>query len=73
MQQANDLKAFFSAHIEENRHSLYTLALRLTGNAADAEDSEQVAHLLTQQPDEFLNWWANPEKNSPMPCWQKTW
>jgi RNA polymerase sigma-70 factor (ECF subfamily) len=120
MPQANELKAFFSACIEENAHSLYTLALRLTANRADAEDlvaeavakawsvigsledrqrfrpwifrilhnrfisdyrkksvrpaethyteldngedGEQVAKLLTQQPDEFLNWWANPEK-----------
>ena len=120
MQQANELKAFFSARIEENTHSLYTLALRLTANAADAEDlvaesvakawsvigslqdrqrfrpwifrilhnrfisdyrkksvrpaethyteldkgqdSEQVAQLLTQQPEEFLLWWANPER-----------
>jgi RNA polymerase sigma-70 factor (ECF subfamily) len=120
MPQASELKAFFSARIAENTHSLYTLALRLTGNAADAEDlvaesvakawsvigslqdrqrfrpwifrilhnrfisdyrkksvrpaethyteldkgedSEQVAQLLAQQPDEFLLWWANPER-----------
>jgi len=120
MPQASELKAFFSARIAENTHSLYTLALRLTANAADAEDpvaesvakawsvigslqdrqrfrpwifrilhnrfisdyrkksvrpaethyteldkgedSEQVAQLLTQQPDEFLLWWANPER-----------
>jgi RNA polymerase sigma-70 factor (ECF subfamily) len=120
MPQADELKAFFSARIEENTHSLYTLALRLTANTADAEDlvaesvakawsvidslhdrqrfrpwifrilhnrfisdyrkksvrpaetryteldqgedREQVAQLLTQQPDEFLNWWANPER-----------
>jgi RNA polymerase sigma-70 factor (ECF subfamily) len=120
MPEDSDLKAFFSACITENMHSLYTLALRLTGNTADAEDlvaesvakawsvittledrqrfrpwifrilhnrfisdyrkksvrpaethyteldededTEPVVNLLTQQPDEFLNWWANPEK-----------
>lgn len=25
-------------------------------------DHEQVANLLIHQPDEFLNWWANPER-----------
>ena len=28
---------------------------------ADGEDKEQIANLLLQQPNEFLNWWANPE------------
>ena len=27
----------------------------------DSEDKEQIARLLMQQPNEFLNWWANPE------------
>jgi RNA polymerase sigma-70 factor (ECF subfamily) len=27
----------------------------------DTENREQVASLLIQQPNEFLNWWANPE------------
>ena len=26
------------------------------------DDDQEVAALLIQQPDEFLNWWANPEK-----------
>ena len=26
------------------------------------QDNEQVAHVLMQQPNEFLNWWANPER-----------
>ncbi len=29
---------------------------------SDSEDTEDVAPLLIQQPDEFLNWWANPER-----------
>ena len=29
---------------------------------ADSEDKEQIASLLMQQPNEFLNWWANPER-----------
>jgi len=28
---------------------------------ADDNDKEQVAKLLVHQPNEFLNWWANPE------------
>lgn len=28
---------------------------------ADNTDKEQVANLLMHQPNEFLNWWANPE------------
>ena len=28
---------------------------------ADSEDKEQIANLLMRQPNEFLNWWANPE------------
>lgn len=28
---------------------------------ADGDDKEQVANLLMEQPNEFLNWWANPE------------
>ena len=28
----------------------------------DDEKTDQVANLLVQQPDEFLNWWANPER-----------
>lgn len=27
-----------------------------------AGDQEEVASILVQQPDEFLNWWANPER-----------
>lgn len=120
MPAKEDLKDYFSKCIKENMNSLYALALRLTRNAADAEDlvaesvakawaaiatlddrnrfrpwmfrilhngfisdyrkksvrpvettydelsseddnSEHVASLLIQQPNEFLNWWANPE------------
>lgn len=120
MPAKEDLKDDFSKCIKENMDSLYALALRLTRNAADAEDlvaesvakawaaiatlddrnrfrpwmfrilhngfisdyrkksvrpvettydelsseddnSEHVASLLIQQPNEFLNWWANPE------------
>lgn len=28
----------------------------------NADEKEEVASLLVQQPDEFLNWWANPER-----------
>lgn len=120
MIEHNDIKAYFTTCIEENMHSLYSLALRLTRNSADAEDlvaesvarawavidtlkdksrfrpwvfrilhnrfisdyrkkslrpsetnydelteetyPQQVASLLIQQPNGFLNWWANPEK-----------
>lgn len=121
MSGRDELKDYFSKCIEENMNSLYSLALRLTQNPADAEDlvaesvakawlaintlddrnrfrpwifrilhnrfisdyrkksvrpvettydelstedndKEQVASLLMQQPNEFLNWWANPER-----------
>jgi len=120
MSDNNELKAWFSENIEGNMDSLYSVALRLTRNNADAEDlvaesvakawsairsledrnrfrpwmfrilnncfiseyrkkkvrpaetayiepatgddDQEVAALLIQQPDEFLNWWANPEK-----------
>jgi RNA polymerase sigma-70 factor (ECF subfamily) len=29
---------------------------------ADDHDKEQIANLLMHQPNEFLNWWANPER-----------
>jgi RNA polymerase sigma-70 factor (ECF subfamily) len=29
---------------------------------ADEDDKEQIANLLMHQPNEFLNWWANPER-----------
>lgn len=116
----DELKDYFTMCVKENMQSLYTVALRLTRNNADAEDlvadattkawavihtledhnhfrpwifrilhnrfisdyrkksirpietsycenesgndgKEQIANLLMQQPNEFLNWWANPE------------
>ena len=30
--------------------------------AGNHDDNEEVASVLIQQPDEFLNWWANPER-----------
>lgn len=120
MHQQNELKSYFTTCIKEHMQSLYTLALRLTRNNADAEDlvaeciskawmvlhtledrtrfrpwvfrilhnkfisdyrkksvrpkessydevvgdndKEQIANLLMHQPNEFLNWWANPER-----------
>jgi RNA polymerase sigma-70 factor (ECF subfamily) len=120
MPNNNDIKEWFSQHIQENMDSLYAVALRLTRNRADAEDlvadsvtkawsavsslkeqnrfrpwifrilhncfisdyrkkkvrpveihyeenpatddNLEVASLLMQQPNEFLNWWANPEQ-----------
>lgn len=120
MAGSNELKEYFSSCIGENTGSLYALALRLTRNAADAEDlvadtvikawaaidtltdrerfrpwifrilhnrfisdyrkksvrpvettydelsteeddKQQVANLLIEQPNDFLNWWADPE------------
>jgi len=116
----NDRKAAFSQNLGDNMPSLYSVALRLTRNNADAEDlvaetaskawgaldsledparfrpwifrilhncyisdyrkksvrpaeavydelatasdDSEIAGLLIQQPDEFLNWWANPEQ-----------
>lgn len=115
----NDIKTWFSHCIETHMDSLYALALRLTRNAADAEDlvaesvakawsaigslderahfkpwmfrilhngfisdyrkkavrpqevafedlasgeDDDVEPLLLQQSDDFLNWWANPER-----------
>lgn len=113
-------KIWFSQQIEKNMDSLYSLALRLTRNNADAEDlvaesitrawssigmlqdknrfrpwvfrilhngfinhyrkksvrpvevcydenpgensNEEISSLLITQPNEFLNWWANPEQ-----------
>lgn len=114
-----DKKAFFSRHINDNMGALFSVAMRLTRNSADAEDlvaetaakawaaigslaeegsfrpwifrilhncyisdyrkrrarpnessfdeapvaeDGDVAALLIKQPDEFLNWWANPER-----------
>ena len=120
MPESNDLKLWFSQQIETNMDSLYSLALRLTCNKADAEDlvaetaskawssiknlndlqrfrpwlfrilhnrfisdyrkksirpletpydeatadndKEEISCLLIKQPNEFLNWWANPER-----------
>lgn len=114
-------KAWFSQGIEEYMGPMYKLALRLTRNAADAEDlvaesvskawssihsledqkrfrpwifrilhngfisnyrkksvrpvecsydelepdttSHEVASVLIEQPNEFLNWWAEPERD----------
>ena len=30
--------------------------------STNSNDNEEVASLLIRQPDEFLNWWANPER-----------
>jgi RNA polymerase sigma-70 factor (ECF subfamily) len=115
----SDIKAWFHDQIEQNTDSLFSVAMRLTRNSADAEDLvaecvakawtslrslqdhnrfrpwifrilhnrffsdcrkqavrpkeqsfdesggaeqyQEVAGLLIQQPDEFLDWWANPE------------
>lgn len=120
MPELADKKTSFSQNIHENMDSLYSVAMRLTGNSANAEDlvaeaatkawssfdhlddvtrfrpwifrilhncfisdyrkksirpkesvydelasasdDSEVANLLIKQPDEFLNWWANPEK-----------
>lgn len=116
----SDIKTWFSHCIETHMDSLYALALRLTRNAADAEDlvaesvakawaaiaslderahfkpwmfrilhngfisdyrkkaarpvevsyeepsigdeGDEVDAILIQQPNEFLAWWANPER-----------
>lgn len=118
--EPTDKKALFSENIHEHMDSMYSLALRLTGNSANAEDlvaesatkawssfdslqdpasfrpwifrilhncfisdyrkksvrpkestydelataddNSEIAGLLIRQPDEFLNWWANPEE-----------
>ncbi len=120
MSEQDDKKAFFSRRVDEHMHSLYSVAMRLTRNSADAEDlvaeaasrawtsldsledrerfrpwifrilhncyisdyrkksvrpveavydelasasdDSEIAVLLIQQPDDFLNWWANPEQ-----------
>ncbi len=120
MSEQDDKKAFFSRRVDEHMHSLYSVAMRLTRNSADAEDlvaeaasrawtsldsledrerfrpwifrilhncyisdyrkksvrpveavydelasasdDSEIAGLLIQQPDDFLNWWANPEQ-----------
>ncbi|MDH4189396.1 MAG: sigma-70 family RNA polymerase sigma factor [Betaproteobacteria bacterium] len=118
MNERNDNKAFFSRCMNEHMASLYSVAMRLTRNSANAEDlvadtatrawcaldsledrarfrpwvfrilhngyisdyrkqsvrpdetlydelaydDSEIAYLLIQQPDEFLSWWANPER-----------
>jgi RNA polymerase sigma-70 factor (ECF subfamily) len=120
MSDQYDKKTFFSRSIEDNMHSLYSVALRFTRNSVDAEDlvaeaasrawssldsledrgrfrpwmfrilhncyisdyrkksvrptetaydelsesddGSEIAGLLIHQSDEFLNWWANPER-----------
>jgi len=120
MSEPQDKKAFFSRHVNDNMNSLYSVAMRLTRNNADAEDlvaetatkawgaidsledperfrpwifrilhncyisdyrkksvrptesaydeqpedDSEIACLLIQQPDAFLNWWANPEQET---------
>jgi len=118
--QQDEIKFWFSQNIEKSMGSLYSMAMRLTRNNADAEDlvaeavakawsavasledrdrfrpwifrilhncfishyrkksvrpeesiyeeepaenvSCEVAQLLIEQPDEFVSWWANPER-----------
>lgn len=120
MEEIEDIKTYFSSHIEEMMNSLYAMAKRLTRNSADAEDlvadavtrawiavdtledrkrfrpwvfrilhncfvsdyrkksvrpkessydenpenrdEEQVVSYLLDQPNEFLCWWAEPER-----------
>jgi len=120
MHAREDTRAYFTAGVEANMNALYSVALRLTRNSADAQDlvadavtrawaaidtladrslfrpwvfrilrnsfiSERrkravrpvessyhalldddgeadVASLLVEESDEFLNWWANPER-----------
>jgi len=117
--ELTEKKEFFSQNIYRNMDSLYSVAIRLTGNPDNAEDlvaetatkawssfdsledrekfrpwifrilhncfisdyrkksirpresaydelstvddDNEIAGLLIKQPDEFLNWWANPE------------
>lgn len=119
MSELTEKKEFFSQNIYRNMDSLYSVAIRLTGNPDNAEDlvaetatkawssfdsledrekfrpwifrilhncfisdyrkksirpresaydelstvddDNEIAGLLIKQPDEFLNWWANPE------------
>lgn len=120
MPGSEELKTWFSHQIEENMDSLYSMAVRLTRNQADAEDlvaesvtkawscintlddkqrfrpwmfrilhnrfisdyrkksirplescydetaeadsKEEISSILVKQSNEFLNWWANPER-----------
>jgi len=118
MTERTDKKAFFSHCMHEHMTTLFSVALRLTRNNANAEDlvaetatrawcaldsledrarfrpwvfrilhncyisdyrkqsvrpgetqydelvsdDSEIACLLIEQPDEFLNWWANPER-----------
>lgn len=120
MTERDELKRYFSQHIEETMGPLYTLARRLTASSADAEDlvadsvvkawsavagledrsrfrpwifrilyncfissyrrnsvrpaetgfvenaagdeGQDIASLLAGQSDDFLLWWANPER-----------
>lgn len=120
MPEVEQLKTWFSQQIKSNMDSLYSLALRLTRNSADAEDlvaesvskawtsiqsledknrfrpwmfrilhnrfisdyrkksirpaessydetpgnndQEEISSLLIKQSNEFLDWWANPER-----------
>jgi RNA polymerase sigma-70 factor (ECF subfamily) len=118
MHAQDDIRAFFTAGVEANMNALYSVALRLTRNPADAQDlvaeavtrawaavgtlaerslfrpwvfrilrncfisehrkravrpvessyhalhddgEADVAALLVDESDEFLDWWANPE------------
>ena len=120
MSTKDQIRAWFSRHVEQNMDSLYGLAFRLTGNRNDAEDlvaesitrawssirsledrkrfrpwlfrilnncfisdyrkksirpsestydeltvaegESEISELLILQPDDFMQWWANPEK-----------
>lgn len=119
MSTPKDIKQWFSRMVSDNMDAMYGVALRLTGNSANAEDlvaetvikawssidrledqgrwrpwvfrilrnefisnyrkqsirpvetpydeqsvddSESITTILMQQPDEFLNWWACPER-----------
>ena len=113
MDDQQDIRVFFGREVEENLDALYSVAVRLTRNKANAEDlvaetvskawsaigtlhdrakfrpwifrilrntflsncrnkslsacftdegDEDLESLLFEQGDDFLTWWANPEK-----------
>jgi len=51
-----------NCYISDYRKRSVRPAEAIYDELASASDDSEIAGLLIQQPDEFLNWWANPEQ-----------
>jgi len=51
-----------NCYVSDYRKKAVRPAEAVYDELATASDDSEIAGLLIQQPDEFLNWWANPEQ-----------